>query len=168
MLRLWKFTLAVCLTCSAVSQAAMHYNLTIVSPVPSRCTHEDCTGQNPFTWCVRLGSFAMSAPQPLPSTGRQYALHACNLHRWDHFFANCTILLSRPCRVDVMVRAICIRSLSTSKVNSLACCMTHYLGDHNVVCGIDMRRDCVSAASVSDIMQAMHFYEPCDFDLLKM
>ena len=43
------FAYAAVLTVSALSQAAVHYNLTIVSLVPSKCTHEDCSNQHPFT-----------------------------------------------------------------------------------------------------------------------
>ncbi|KAK9834864.1 hypothetical protein WJX81_004590 [Elliptochloris bilobata] len=33
-----------------VEAVAAHYKLSIVSPVPSKCSHEDCFNQHPFTW----------------------------------------------------------------------------------------------------------------------
>lgn len=35
-------------------QVAEHYNLSIISPAPSRCLHDDCWDYNPFVWCEEL------------------------------------------------------------------------------------------------------------------
>ncbi len=37
---------------AARAQAATHYNLSLVSPAPARCTSYNCAGDVPFTWCA--------------------------------------------------------------------------------------------------------------------
>ena len=36
-------------------QVAEHYNLSIISPAPARCSHDDCWDFNPFVWCGERG-----------------------------------------------------------------------------------------------------------------
>lgn len=43
------------------AQAATHYNLSLVSPAPARCTSYDCAGDVPFTWCAACAAPAHCA-----------------------------------------------------------------------------------------------------------
>ncbi len=117
-------------------------------------------------WCrQRLhGALATTAPATCRSRGarparprltaRKAAAHACccpvpeqrAAGRWDDFFGNCTVLLNRTCRVDIMVRAAC-RAPS-----------------HVSACRDSRRARCSWGmhAELRSGKQAAHYYSPCN------
>ena len=96
----------------------------------------------------------------------------CAMHRWDDFFANCKAFFFRPCRVDVMVRAYCfladpalhwpdaaqgvIMSVTQSGYKSVTT---------NSALTMLKLASCQSWMLL--LLQAMHFYTPCDIEVFK-